>query len=39
MVYRWDQHREICYRLYVEENRSLDYVVQYMREHHDFGPR
>ncbi|KAL2155210.1 hypothetical protein VTH82DRAFT_3886 [Thermothelomyces myriococcoides] len=38
MGYSWEQHRETCYRLYVEENRPLDEVVQYMREHHDFTP-
>ncbi|KAL2165575.1 hypothetical protein VTH06DRAFT_878 [Thermothelomyces fergusii] len=38
MGYSWEEHRETCYRLYVEENRSLDEVVQYMREHHGFTP-
>jgi len=39
MGYSWEQHRQTCYRLYVEENRPLDEVVRYMREHHDFTPR
>lgn len=39
MVYNWDPHREVCYRLYVEEKRSLDEIVEYMREHYDFTPR
>lgn len=39
MVYKWEQHRETCYRLYVEENRPMDEVVKYMREHHNFTPR
>ncbi|KAH6853340.1 hypothetical protein B0I37DRAFT_359038 [Chaetomium sp. MPI-CAGE-AT-0009] len=38
MVYRWEQHRQTCYRLYVEENRPIQDVVEYMREHHDFTP-
>ncbi|KXX75631.1 hypothetical protein MMYC01_208172 [Madurella mycetomatis] len=38
MVYNWDPHREVCYRLYVEEKRSLDEIVEYMREHYDFTP-
>ncbi|KAL2167440.1 hypothetical protein VTG60DRAFT_1238 [Thermothelomyces hinnuleus] len=38
MGYSWEQHRQTCYRLYVEENRPLDEVVRYMREHHDFTP-
>jgi hypothetical protein len=39
MVYNWDAHREICRRLFVEEKKSLDEVVEYMREHYDFTPR
>lgn len=39
MVYKWDQHRDTLYRLYVEEKLSLEEVVQHMREHHDFTPR
>lgn len=39
MVYRWEQHRLTCYRLYVEENRTIQEVVDYMRVHHDFTPR
>jgi hypothetical protein len=39
MVYRWRLYRDICYRLYVEENKSLDEVIQYMREEHNFTPR
>lgn len=39
MVYRWEQHRQTCYRLYVEENKSLEEVVEYMRVHHNFTPR
>ncbi|KAK4041573.1 amidase signature domain-containing protein [Parachaetomium inaequale] len=38
MVYRWEQHRQTCYRLYVEENRPMDEVVRYMRDHHNFTP-
>jgi len=39
MGYKWEQHRATCYRLYVNENRPLDEVVQYMRDHHNFTPR
>ncbi len=39
MGYKWEQHRQTCYRLYVEEKKSLDELVAYMREHHGFGPR
>ncbi|KAL2136512.1 hypothetical protein VTI74DRAFT_3337 [Chaetomium olivicolor] len=38
MGYHWEQHRQTCYRLYVEQNMSLDEVVEYMRVHHDFTP-
>lgn len=37
--YKWEPHRQTCYRLYVEQNLSLDDTIEYMREHHDFTPR
>jgi len=39
MVYEWAPHKEVCYRLYVEEKRTLEDIVEYMREHHSFAPR
>lgn len=39
MVYKWEPHRQTCYRLYVEENMPMHEVIEYMREHHNFTPR
>ena len=39
MVFPWEQHRETCRRLYVDEKMRLDDVAEYMRKHHDFTPR
>lgn len=38
MVYSWDDKEVDCYRLYVEEKRSLDEVVSYW-EVRGFTPR
>ncbi|KAK1752567.1 hypothetical protein QBC47DRAFT_327854 [Echria macrotheca] len=38
MGYKWEQHRQECYELYVEQGKSLDEVVNYMREAHNFTP-
>jgi hypothetical protein len=38
MVYNWDDKEAECYRLYVEEKRSLDDVVAYW-EARGFTPR
>ncbi|KAL2260399.1 hypothetical protein VTK26DRAFT_5591 [Humicola hyalothermophila] len=38
MGYKWEPHRQTCYRLYVEERKSLDEIVEYMRVHHGFTP-
>ena len=38
MVYNWDDKEAECYRLYVEERRSLDEVVAYW-EQKGFTPR
>ena len=39
MVYEWDSKEAECYRLYVEEKKSLDEVMQQMKELHGFSPR
>jgi hypothetical protein len=38
MVYNWDDKEGECYRLYVEEKRSLDEVISYW-EVRGFTPR
>ncbi|KAK4170104.1 glutamyl-tRNA amidotransferase subunit A [Cladorrhinum sp. PSN259] len=38
MVYKWEKHKEILHRLYVEEKKPLDEVVQIMRRDYQFMP-
>jgi hypothetical protein len=38
MVYNWDGKEADCYRLYVQEKRSLDEVIEYW-EQRGFTPR
>lgn len=38
MVYHWDDKETECYRLYVEEKKSLDEVIAYW-EARGFTPR
>ena len=38
MVYDWGDKERECYRLYVEEQRSLDEVMEWMKENRDFNP-
>jgi hypothetical protein len=39
MVYNWDAHQQTCFRLYIEEGRSLEEIMDYMKRVHDFTPR
>jgi hypothetical protein len=39
MVYDWENKEEICYRLYIEEKKSLEEIMEFMKEHHKFAPR
>lgn len=32
MVYDWEDKQETCYRLYVDEKKSLDDVMKFFRE-------
>lgn len=38
MVYEWDDKQDDCYRLYVQERKSLDEVMDYFKVH-GFAPR
>ncbi len=38
MVYDWDNKESECYRLYVEERKSLDEVMDYFKQR-EFAPR
>jgi hypothetical protein len=39
MVYDWDEYKETCYRLYIDERKSLRDIMEFMRVHHNFMPR
>ncbi|EHL01127.1 hypothetical protein GLAREA_11175 [Glarea lozoyensis ATCC 20868] len=39
MVYDWSEEKEqICYRMYIEEKKSLEEIMDYMKEEHKFAP-
>ncbi|KAG8156928.1 hypothetical protein KVR01_013150 [Diaporthe batatas] len=38
MVYDWETHRETLSRLYVDEKRSVEDIISYMRTNHNFAP-
>ncbi|KAI6251013.1 hypothetical protein HI914_00948 [Erysiphe necator] len=38
MVYDWGNKEEMCYRMYIEEKRSLEDIMEYMKENHKFNP-
>ncbi|KAK3341476.1 hypothetical protein B0T25DRAFT_635629 [Lasiosphaeria hispida] len=37
MVYDWEPHRQTCYSLFIEQRKSLDDVIDYMRAAHSFS--
>ncbi|KAF4609395.1 hypothetical protein G7Y89_g15873 [Cudoniella acicularis] len=38
MVYDWENKEEICYRMYIEEKKSLEEIMEYMKEELKFAP-
>jgi hypothetical protein len=38
MVYDWDNKEELCYRMYIEEKKSLEEIMEYFKEN-NFAPR
>jgi hypothetical protein len=34
----WEEHRELLRKLYLESNKTLGDVMEYMKEHHSFAP-
>ncbi|GAB0131875.1 hypothetical protein EsDP_00000330 [Epichloe bromicola] len=38
MVYEWDEHQQTCYRLYIEEGKSLGEIKDHLKSVHDFAP-
>lgn len=39
MTYDWEPYKDTCYRLYVEEKKSLRQVHKILAENHSFTPR
>jgi hypothetical protein len=39
MVYDWDNKEEICYRMYIDEKKSLEEIMEYMKDELKFAPR
>ncbi|EXJ92587.1 hypothetical protein A1O3_01139 [Capronia epimyces CBS 606.96] len=37
-VYNWEPHKDVCYKLYIEERKSLEEIMQYMRDTANFAP-
>ncbi|EKD13261.1 hypothetical protein MBM_08704 [Drepanopeziza brunnea f. sp. 'multigermtubi' MB_m1] len=38
MVYDWENKEAMCYRMYIEEKKSLEDIMEYMKEEHQFAP-
>ncbi|KAI1002891.1 hypothetical protein K3495_g5311 [Podosphaera aphanis] len=38
MVYEWGNKEKICYHMYIEEKKSLEDIMEYMKENHKFNP-
>ncbi|EEP82719.1 conserved hypothetical protein [Uncinocarpus reesii 1704] len=38
MVYDWEGKRDVCYKMYIEEKRALEDIMEYMRTTHQFAP-
>jgi len=39
MVYQWEQHKNACYQLYINERRSLEDIMVHMKNVYQFTPR
>lgn len=39
MVYNWENYETICYQMYIEDKKSLEEIMEYMKLHHKFSPR
>ncbi|KAF6831341.1 hypothetical protein CMUS01_07384 [Colletotrichum musicola] len=38
MVYDWDAHEKLCFQLYINEKKSLEDIMSYLKTHHNFSP-
>jgi Clr5 domain len=39
MVYDWENKEDISYKMYIEEKRSLEDIMQFFKDEHNFTPR
>lgn len=39
MVYDWDSKEQLCFDLYINQKKSLEQIIEYMRKEFDFTPR
>lgn len=39
MVYNWEGKEEICYQMYIEQKKSLEEIMEYLKTAHNFSPR
>ncbi|KAI9849082.1 MAG: hypothetical protein M1838_000283 [Thelocarpon superellum] len=38
MVYDWEGKEDVCYRMYIEDKRSLEEIMEYMKNEQNFAP-
>lgn len=39
MVYDWEGKEPICYRMYIDEKKSLEDIMECMKTEYNFAPR
>ena len=39
MVYDWEGKEATCFQMYIQENRSLEEIMEYFKVEHNFAPR
>ncbi|KAI9705813.1 MAG: hypothetical protein M1836_005219 [Candelina mexicana] len=39
MVYDWDGKEDVCYKMYIEDKKSLEEIMDYMKDTYNFAPR
>ena len=39
MVYDWEGKEATCFQMYIQENKSLEEIMEYFKTEHNFAPR
>lgn len=39
MVYDWEGKEATCFQMYIQENQSLEEIMEYFKVEHNFAPR